>query len=123
MYSLTCPDFGEIEVDALCTHFQPVLNSSGVCVELIPDQWLILKTKIYAEQENLQSLSWSEVNRKHGELCPDVLDLMDLVMSIPVSTADCERGFNTMKQVKSLRHTHTTILILREHQKIMYSLT
>ncbi|KAK0134949.1 Zinc finger protein 862 [Merluccius polli] len=94
-------DFGETEVDALCAHFQPVLNSSDVCVELIPDQRLILKTKIYAEQENLQNLSWSEVNRKHGELCPDVLDLMDLVMSIPVSTADCERGFNTMKQVKT----------------------
>lgn len=33
--------------------------------------------------------------------CPDVLTLMDLILSIPASTSDCERGFNVMKLVKS----------------------
>lgn len=108
MYSLPFPDFGDRDVDTLCQHFGPVLNSAGVCVDNIPDQWTILKAKIYAEQENVQKMSWSEVNRKHKEHCSDVLHLVDLVLSIPASTADCERGFNTMKQVK----THTTILIL-----------
>jgi len=103
IYSLPCPDFGETQVDTLCSHFAPVLNSAGVCVDNIPDQWTLLKAKIYTE-ENLHRMSWSEVNRKHKDLCPDVLHLVDLVLSIPASTADCERGFNTMKQVKT--HCH-----------------
>ena len=32
--------------------------------------------------------------------CPDVLDLFDALLTIPTSTADCERGFSVMKQVK-----------------------
>lgn len=94
------PDFGDREVEALCHHFKEVLNSAGVCEEKIPDQWTILKSKLYQEG-NLRNLSWSEVNRLHKDLCPDVLHLMDLVLSIPASTAACERGFSAMKQVKT----------------------
>lgn len=41
-------DFGDEEVNKLISHFRPLLLSAGVDVELIPDQWTILKTELYA---------------------------------------------------------------------------
>ena len=34
-------------------------------------------------------------------LCSDLLAVIDRVLSLPASTADCDRGFSTIKMVKS----------------------
>lgn len=95
------PDFGDLEVEKLIDHFRPVLISAGVDVDLIPDQWTIVKSYLYKEPTTLERLTWSEANRKLRGSCPDILDLVDLVLCMPASTADCERGFNVMKMVKT----------------------
>ncbi|KAK0140288.1 Zinc finger protein 862 [Merluccius polli] len=94
-------DFGDSEVERLIDHFRPVLISAGVDVDLIPDQWTIVKSYLYKEPTTLERLTWSEANRKLRGSCPDILDLVDLVLCMPASKADCERGFNVMKMVKS----------------------
>jgi len=85
-------------VDRLTSHFKAILISSRVDVDLITDQWTIIKPCLYKEP---QKITWTEVNRMLRETCPDFLDLVDLVLCMPASTADCERGFNVMKMVKS----------------------
>lgn len=82
-------------------HFKPVLETSGIHVERILDQWTILKVLMYQEPRSLQKMSWFSVNGSHQHSCPDLLALVDLVLSLPTSTAECERGFNSMKQVKT----------------------
>lgn len=82
-------------------HFKPVLETSGIHVERIPDQWTVLKVLMYQEPQSLQKMFWFCVNRSHQHSCLDLLVLVDLVLSFPASTAECERGFNTMKQVKN----------------------
>ncbi|CAK6978282.1 zinc finger protein 862-like isoform X2 [Scomber scombrus] len=89
-------EFGESEVEVLTRHFQDVLTSSGVAVNQIPDHWTMLKTSLYETGE-----TWPEINRFLKHQCPDILSLVDLVLALPASTADCERGFNQMKLVKS----------------------
>lgn len=88
-------------MERLTDHFRPVLTSAGVDVDLITDQWTIAKSYLYKEPTTLERITWSEVNRKLRGSCPDILDLVDLVLCMPASTADCERGFNAMKMVKS----------------------
>ncbi len=88
-------------MDRLTSHFKPILISSGVDVDLIADQWTIIKSCLYKEPQTLEKITWAEVNRMLRETCPDFLDLVDLVLCMPASTADCERGFNVMKMVKS----------------------
>ena len=92
-------DFGDNEIEALCDHFREVLSSANVVVQNIPDQWTFLKAQLYQEVK-FESLTWMEVNRWHRHACPDGLSLFDLLLSIPASAAECERGFSTMKQVK-----------------------
>ncbi|XP_029628081.1 uncharacterized protein LOC115205845 [Salmo trutta] len=97
----TTPDFGDTELETLVDHFKPVLETSVIHVETIPDQWTVLKVLMYQEPQSLQKMSWFRVNRSHRRSCPDLLALVDLLLSFPASTAECERGFNTMKQVKT----------------------
>lgn len=90
-------DFGDAEIDVLVKHFTPVLaNPEKIC-----DQWTMLKTRLFLEHTSLQNLTWPDVGRMHSDSCQEVLNLMDLIQTIPVGTADCERGFNVMKMVKS----------------------
>lgn len=94
-------DFGDADVQELITHFVPVLLRSGVKVGEVLDQWTVLKSRLYQDSSVLQNISWPEVNRQLSQDCPDILHLVDLILCIPASTADCERGFSAMKHVKS----------------------
>ncbi|XP_049889995.1 uncharacterized protein LOC126383508 isoform X2 [Epinephelus moara] len=99
----TSSDFGDEEVNKLISHFRPLLLSAAVDVELIPDQWTVLKTELYTAgfSQGTFEKTWPTVNRMLRHRCPDVLNLFDAFLTIPATTADCERGFSVMKQVKS----------------------
>ncbi|CAL9685344.1 unnamed protein product [Knipowitschia caucasica] len=99
----TSSDFGDEEINKLISHFRPLLLSAGVDVDLIPDQWTILKAELYTAgfSQGTIEKTWPTVNRMLRHRCPDILDLFDALLTIPASTADCERGFSVMKQVKS----------------------
>ena len=49
----------------------------------------------------LSDLTWEDVNNEFGLQFPNILSLMDLILSIPPSSADCERGFSQVKLVKN----------------------
>ena len=82
-------DFGDAEVEELLKHFVPQLVSSVLDVDKIPDKWTSLKNQVYQE-DRMSTTDWAEVNRRAGHLYPDVLAPIDLLLSIPSSTAVCE---------------------------------
>ena len=96
--------FGDNKINSLVQHFTSVLHESGADVSKIPDEWTALKAGVYSEpswSNYIKSVTWSQLNRKYGKELPNVLMLVDLILSLPASTAECERGFNVMKQIKS----------------------
>ncbi|KAJ7997993.1 hypothetical protein DPEC_G00218120 [Dallia pectoralis] len=97
----TRTDCGDAYVECLIKHFGPLLASSGAHLDLIPDQWTFLKSSLYQQHPNMDQLTWPEINQRLGGQCPDFLQLVHVLLCIPASTADCERGFNLMNQVKS----------------------
>ena len=58
--------------------------------EMILDEWTMLKETLYSRKDKPSSETWASINK-----------LIDLVLTLPASTADCERGFNHMKMIKS----------------------
>ena len=42
---------------------------------------------------------WVDVFRTAQDTCPNVLQLVDLLLSLPASSADCERGFSLTKVI------------------------
>lgn len=88
-------------MEELTHHFKPLLLSAGVDVDLILDQWTVLKSRLYQQMGPLEKITWPAVNRMLGHECPHILQLFDLILAIPSSSADCERGFSVMKLVKT----------------------
>ena len=73
-------------------------------IEHICYEWSLLKFKIYDEKfciDSLKALSWADINRKYRTELPNLLILIDLVLTLPASSAECERGFSGMKRIKS----------------------
>ena len=46
-------------------------------------------------------ISWPVINRRFSKDHPNILALVDLVLTIPAHSADAERGFSEMKMVKT----------------------
>ena len=44
---------------------------------------------------------WVNVLRMVQDTCSNVLQLVDLLLSLPASSADCARGFSLTKVIKS----------------------
>ena len=59
---------------------------------------------------------WVDVFRNAHDTCPNVFQLVDLLLSLPASSADCEQRFSLTKVIKSdwrswLRDTMVTDLM------------
>ena len=97
-------DFGKDEIDLLAAHFNDVLVAQNIDLTMLQSEWEKVKNLIYSNadwEKKLKSTSWKALNRSHSDQLPNVLGLIDLILTIPASTAECERGFSGMKRVKS----------------------
>ena len=86
----------------LAKHFKPVVQSR-LEVGKLNDEWTSLKADVYSGRDwekTLFILDWPEINRLYSSYS-NLLSLMDLVLTLPVSTAECERGFSWLKQTKT----------------------
>ena len=86
------------------SHFATVLESAGANTANMLDEWTALKSGIYSQPgwlQYVQCTTWAELNRKYVKELSNIFKLVDLVLTLPVSTAECERGFNSMKKIKS----------------------
>ena len=78
--------------------------AQNIDLTMLQSEWEKVKNLIYSNadwEKKLKSTSWKALNRSHSDQLPNVLGLIDLILTIPASTAECERGFSGMKRVKS----------------------
>nr|XP_012591871.1 sperm flagellar protein 2 isoform X4 [Microcebus murinus] len=100
-------EFGEREVSILLAHYEPVLEAANVKLNEVDTEWGMLKLEIYARFQNIRKLTWDFVNSIYLHKYPNILTLVDLVLTLPASSAEAERGFSQMKRTKS--HMHAKI--------------
>ena len=99
-------DFGIGYVETITEHFAAVLENQGVAIDQIKTEWFRIKSAMYLGKEivwrkRLSETSWPQLNRRFGETCPNFLHMIDLIYTLPASTAECERGFSVMKTTKT----------------------
>ncbi|XP_070443111.1 sperm flagellar protein 2 isoform X7 [Equus przewalskii] len=97
-------EFGEKEVSILIAHYEPVLEAANVKIDEVDTEWSMLKLEIYARFQNIRELTWDVVNSVYLPKYPNILTLVDLVLTLPASSAEAERGFSQMKRTKSQMH-------------------
>ncbi|XP_052253749.1 uncharacterized protein LOC127860038 [Dreissena polymorpha] len=95
-------DYGDDEVDQLVDHFGTALEDAGVEINQVAHERTKLKQLMPTRFSGpVSSFTWADVNSKLGKVCPNILALVDLVYTIPASSADAERGFCYLKNTKS----------------------
>ena len=96
-------DFGQDEIQVLVHHFHRFLQENQLDEHQTVSEWEILKVNIYAKDWNsrLANITWKEINRRYDHQLPNLLPLVDLILSLPSTSADCERGFSAMKHIKT----------------------
>ncbi|XP_036602308.1 sperm flagellar protein 2 [Trichosurus vulpecula] len=97
-------EFGEKEIAILTKHYEPVLEGANVKIDEVETEWSMMKLEIYNRFQNIRKLTWDFVNSIYSIKYPNILTLVDLVLTLPASSAEAERGFSQMKLTKSQMH-------------------
>ena len=112
--------FRSDEVARLVTWFRPVLESGGCRVEAVPKEWVSLKVMVKTQfQDMAYSRLWPTMLTKESYKSDykNVLHLVELLLVLPISSAQCERAFSSQNRIKSAKRsfleTETTEDLIR----------
>ena len=105
-------DFGDKEVRKIMDHFHDVLVKAGSDLDCIENQWTSLKSVIYDEHEaaDITHLTWPNIVRKYQDSHQDILCVIDIILSLPASSAEVERGFSSLKLLKNDFRSRSTLI-------------
>nr|XP_006813033.1 PREDICTED: zinc finger protein 862-like [Saccoglossus kowalevskii] len=98
------PDFGATSIEVLSQQFGPALlqHANGLTsTDDLQPEWIRFKHLLYARFVDLSEVTWAQVNSALVDKCPNILALIDLVLSMPASSFEAERGFSLMKIIKT----------------------
>ena len=90
--------FGDDWMNTLLDQFGSYLDDKD---DQIKAEWPMLKTAVLETFLMSSDTTWLQVNRRFRNEYPHVLNFFDLILTIPATSAACERGFIHMKLVKS----------------------
>ncbi|CAB4013278.1 zinc finger 862-like [Paramuricea clavata] len=99
-------DFADEQITMLLNHYKPYLTPA--CPDHVEDvvaeslvEWDGLKSTIYRRCiGSAKSLNWEQINNEFCETAGVFLLLVDLLLSIPAHSVECERGFSLLKVIK-----------------------
>ncbi|KAM6035510.1 sperm flagellar protein 2 isoform 2-T2 [Theristicus caerulescens] len=100
-------EFGEKEVSVLTKHYEVILEAASVKIGEVETEWSMLKLELYNRFQNIQNLTWDSVNSDYSKKYPNILTLVDLILTLPASSAETERGFSQMKL--TTMHLHSKL--------------
>ena len=94
--------YGEQELNTLVDHFKLLLERNDFDLELVDQEWQELKVCIKRNHSQLRMLPmWQRIFAEYSERFPNILMLVEIMLVLPLATACCERGFSTLKRIKS----------------------
>ena len=113
-------DLGSDEEACLVAWFRPVLESGGCRVEAVPREWVSLKVMVKTQFGDMAySRLWTTMLTKepYNFDYENILHLVELLLVLSISSAQCERAFSTQNRIKSAKRscleTETTEDLIR----------
>ena len=113
-------DFGQAAIDRLVDWFRTPLTSSGCVFAAIPSQWLSMKVLVHTQfREKAYSDLWAILLTKapYKDDLKDVLYLVEILLVLPLSAAQCERAISAQNRIKNCHRaslaSHTTEDLIR----------
>ena len=101
-------DLGDEAVQEMITVLDSTLKEANIDPTQVEEEWLKLKSYIYqrSKMSPVAKLTWKDINLAHDSKCRAFLLLVDLLLSIPASSA-----FSQLKLVKSDSCNHLIRLL------------
>jgi len=93
--------YGDIELQRLCEHFEPLLVNNGCNVAEVEQEWLRVKLDIVQHHRREAFLVlWNRMLNEKENIYPNLLHLVRIVLVFHVSTAQVERQFSMIKRMQ-----------------------
>ncbi|PIK51679.1 putative sperm flagellar protein 2 [Apostichopus japonicus] len=93
-------DFGNEELALLVDYHRIMLQNCGN-PDMVEVEWAGIKSSVYNHFKPVHTTTWDQVNNRFREDGPNLLFLVDLLLTIPSHSVECERGFSQMKRIKT----------------------
>ena len=88
--------FGDDHIESLIDHFSPILSDAGIDCGSIETEWTYLK-----KSKSVNCTSWQALFASCVQNNKNVMALINLLLTLPATSAVCEQGFSQMKKVKN----------------------
>lgn len=110
-------EYGREEVQRLSNWFTVALERAGCNTKNINEQWVSLKIQIHSQFRKLDYANlWQTFLTKvpYKEDFKDVLHLVEILLVLPISAAQCERAVSSQNRIKSSTRASLSVLALED---------
>ncbi|XP_041364280.1 zinc finger protein 862-like [Gigantopelta aegis] len=91
--------YGNHDVDSLIDHFEHIL-SSQCDANAVHGEWMMLKLDLSKHHKTMTYAAiWGEMFTEKQNLYPNILQLVQIVLVLPISTFQVERQFSCIKRI------------------------
>lgn len=110
--------FGYDQLQIISNRYQGLLEKAGFRAECFGSEWQGVKSLVSLIKHKTTPDIYSVLFSKHEEEFPNVLLITEIVLTWPLSTAACERGFSAMNHTKTIQHSSLTPKTLDNNLRI-----
>lgn len=113
--------FGDGDVADLVRHFREPLERSGCDLAAVEDEWQGLKILVSQTfKDKSYSGLWETMLTKepYREDYKNILELVQLMLVLPISAAQCERGFSAQNRIKSSKRSSLAVSTTEDLMRI-----
>lgn len=110
-------DYGREEMQHLRGWFRPLLHTAGCNINAVHNQWVSLKILVKSQFQKMNSINlWQTFLTKapYKDNFKDVLHLVEIVLVLPISAAQCEHTMSAQNQIKSSVRTILTTSVAED---------
>ena len=97
-------DHGREQIQSLIEWFRPLLRTAGCNIDGIQDQWVSMKILVKNQFQKMDSITlWQTFRTKapYKDNFKDVLHVVEIVLVLPISAAQCECAVSAQNRIKS----------------------
>ena len=95
-------NYGDNKIENLAKHFETTLQKSGFKASMCLVEWPDFKKSVSEQYESSNLVDfYGLMISLHKETYPNICALLTIILVLPISTADPERGFSLMKRIKT----------------------
>lgn len=113
--------FGEEEIDTLVNWYKYILTKNGCDVAAMQTEWRMLKILVKGQFMDKAYVGLWEVMLTKEPFCSDfknILHLVEIMLVLPISAAQCERGFSAQNRIKSKVRNSLSVSTLEDLVRI-----